>query len=211
MFQRLLWAGAALLMACGASPEVRVGEGKIPKIEGDRTFSVGTLVCGMPITDGNYTVTTKDVNGGADCEYAFDQVVEVVRASDYQQIPDLQGAGNLVQKIEIKVETLAFSDAMNDMPLDYNDSSRVKSLALNVEGQQVADKSTLSTLPATVTLSGAALNTIKVKVDARQPASVHATAVLTVAKMPPLPAQLKVVYKAQPTLVLGTGTVNLGQ
>ncbi len=211
MFKRLLTATALALCACGASPVVRVGEGKIPKIEGDKTFSLGTLVCGMPISDGNYTVTTRDVNGGADCEYSFDQLVEVVRASDYQQIPDLMGAGNLVQAVEIKVETLSFSDASNNMPIDYNDAARVKSLALNVEGQQVADKATLSKLPATVPLSGTALTNIKTKVDARQPASVHATAILVVAKMPPLPAQLKVVYKAQPTLVLGTGSVNLGQ
>ncbi len=210
MFKRLSAACVALLLACGASPEVRVGEGKIPKVSGNKTFSIGTHVCGDPIAADGYTVTSKEVNSGADCEYSFDQVVEVIRQSDYDTIGDLKLSSNLVQAIEFKVETLSFTDpAKNNMPLDYN--GYVKTLSLRVEGQEVADKSKLAMLPITVKLTGSALSTIKVKVDARQPASVHVTAVLVVPKSPPLPAELNVTYSAQPTLVLGTGTVNLGQ
>ncbi|MBL8953759.1 MAG: hypothetical protein JNK82_23490 [Myxococcaceae bacterium] len=208
MLKRLSAASVAVLCACGPA-EVRVGEGKIPKIEGDQTFTLGQYTCGNPITAQGYTVSTRSINGDADCEFTFDQLVEVIRAADYQNIPDLQGASNLVQKVELRVEALAFVDASNNMPLDYN--GYVKTLALNVDGQQVADKSTLASLPTTVALTGAALTNIKTRVDARQPASVHATAIMVVPKSPAPPPELKVTYKAQPTVVLGPGNVSLPQ
>ena len=188
------------LCACTAA-EVRIGEGKIPSIKGNDSITLGSYTCGQPISDDTYTVTT--VDRGADCEFNFDQDVTIISASDYQSIPDLMGSTNLVQAVEVTVKTLKFSDASNNMPLNVD--TYVKSVVLKIDGEQVATKSTLATLPATVKLSGTALNNIKARVDARQPASVHATATMVVPKMPAPPAELKVEYDAQPTVVLGAG------
>lgn len=195
----------ALCAAC-AAPEVRIGEGKIPSITGSDTITLGTYTCGQTLSSNEYTVTTTD--RGSDCEFNFDQDVTIISQADYQNIPDLQGSTNLVQAVEINVKTLKFADASNDMSLDLN--GYVKTVVLKIDGQQVATKDTLSKLPATVRLEGAALTNIKAKVDARQPATVKATATMVVPKSPAPPNQLKVEYDAQPTLVLGTGNINLG-
>lgn len=193
------------LCACTAA-EVRIGEGKIPSINGSDTITLGTYTCGQTLSSNEYTVTTTD--RGADCEFNFDQDVTIISQADYQNIPDLQGSTNLVQAVEITVKTLKFADASNNMSLDLN--GYVKTVVLKIDGQQVATKDTLSKLPTTVRLEGAALTNIKSKVDARQPATVKATATMVVPKMPAPPNQLKVEYDAQPTLVLGTGNINLG-
>lgn len=202
MFRR----SALLLSLCACSAaEVRIGEGKIPSITGSDSVTLGSYTCGQPIADDTYTVTT--VDRGADCEFNFDQNVTVISAADYQNIPDLQGSTNLVQAVEITVKTFKFSDASNNMALNLD--TYVKSVVLKVDGEQVATKATLAKLPATVTLSGTALTNIKAKVDVRQPATVRATATMVVPKMPAPPAQLKVEYDAQPTLVLGAGGIKL--
>lgn len=205
MFERRSALALLVFCACTAA-EVRIGEGKIPSITGSDTITIGTYTCGQTFTSNEYTVTTTD--RGADCEFNFDQDVTIISQTDYQNIPDLQGSTNLVQAVEITVKTLKFSDGANNMTLDLN--GYVKTVVLKIDGQQVATKDTLSKLPVTVRLEGTALNNIKAKVDARQPASVHATATMVVPKTPAPPNQLKVEYDAQPTLVLGAGKINLG-
>lgn len=208
MFKRLSALGLlALAAACGPA-EVRIGkEQGIPSISGSDTLNISSYTCGMPITSGEYTVTT--AVKGSDCEFTFDKVVTVVRAEDYEKIGDLKISANLVQAVEVEVKTLKFTDASNGTSLDLN--TYVKSASLKVDGEQVATKDTLASLPKTVRLEGAALTNIKAKVDARQPATVHATAVMLVPMSPRPPDQLKVEYDAQPTLVLGAGKINLGQ
>lgn len=205
MFKQV--SALVVVMSCACSaPEVRVGKAEgIPPISGSNAFSLGTYTCGMPIAAEGYTVTT--AVKGTDCEFTFDQVVNVIRESDYANVPDLKGTSNLLQAVELEVTKLAFTDAATSTSLDFN--NYVKAASLKIDGQQVADKSTLSSLPTTVRLEGAALNNIKAKVDARAPATAHATAVLLVPDMPKPPASLKVDYDAQPTLVLGTGSISL--
>lgn len=207
MFKRLSGLGVLALCACGTAGEVRVGADQgIPAIKGNTEFTLGNYTCGQPIAAQGYTVTT--TVKGTDCEFSFDQVVEVIRDSDYKNIPDLMGSSNLVQAIELEVKQLKFSDAATGTALSFD--TYVKSAALKIDGQQVADKSTLATLPTTVRLEGAALTNIKSKVDARLPASVHATAIMLVPSTPKPPDRLKVDYDAQPTLILGAGKINLG-
>jgi hypothetical protein len=208
MFKPLASVVALGLCACGSGAEVRVGAAQgIPAIKGSSQFTLANYTCGMPITAQGYTVTTTVV--GNNCQFNFDQVVTIIRDSDYKNIPDLQGSSNLVQAVELQVNKLAFSDATTGTSLDLN--TYVQSASLSVEGQQVADKSTLASLPTTVRLTGDALNNVKAQVDARMPASVHATAVMVVPQMPKPPDHLQVDYDAQPTLVLGTGSIKLGQ
>jgi hypothetical protein len=198
---------AACLALCACNPEVRVGASEgIPPIQGSSQFSLGNFNCGDAIDAGSgYTVTTMVT--GSDCTLSFDNDVQILKPSDYANIPDLKQASNLVQGVELQVTKLAFTDASNGMSLDFN--GYVKSVTLSVDGQQVADKSTLAMLPATVTLGGNALSQVKTAVDARAACSVHVTSVLVVPQMPKPPQQLKVDYDAQPTLVLGTGQIQL--
>jgi len=198
-------AGVLVVLGLGCGPvEVRLDETKgIPAVKGSTEVNMPALTCGMPITSGDYTITTRVVTGG--CELSFHQDVQVLKASDYQSIPDLQGASRLVQRVELQINKLAFADAATGQTIDA--STRITSATLSVNGQQVADKSILSALPKTVTLAGDALTTVKAAVDARQPASVHADCVVVVPDSPKPPDRLKIDYDAQPAIILGPGKV----
>lgn len=189
--------------ACGPV-EYRLDETKgIPPVTGSTEVQLGgSFTCGQPITSGQYMVTTKVVTGG--CELSFDQDVEVLKASDYSNIPDLQGASNLLQRVELTVKKLSFADGTG-AALDLQ--TRITSATLSVNGQVVADKATLSKLPAVVSLQGDALATVKAKVDARQPASVRARCVVVLPDMPAPPDKLKIDYDAQPAIILGPGKI----
>lgn len=195
------WVVAALTMwACGQAAEVRVDESKgIPPVKGSTEVALGSFTCGMPIVSGEVTVQTKVVTNG--CELSFDRDVPVIRAEDYTNIPDLKAATALVQRIELTVKRLAFTDAATSTPLDL--STRVTSAQLSVNGQLVAEKESLTSLPKTVTLSGAALDAMKSKIDARQPASVRTRVVLVLPNMPPPPQRLLIDYDSQPAIILG--------
>ncbi|MBK7864988.1 MAG: hypothetical protein IPJ65_41595 [Archangiaceae bacterium] len=207
MFKPLISLAVLALCACGSAAEIRVGKAQgIPQLKGSKDFDLGTFNCGDTFSSDGYTVTSAKV--GTDCELTFDQQVTLIRQSDYESIPDLKGTSNLVQAVELEVTQLAFADGTGTA-LDLN--GYVKTVELKVEGQKVADKSTLASLPTTVRLEGDALNTVKQAVAARTPAVVHATAVLVVPQSPAPPAHIKIDYDAQPTLVLGTGKINLGQ
>jgi len=200
-----LGTAVAVLLVCACGPaEVRLGEAEgIPPVKGTATIELSTFTCGQPITAGEYTVTTKVVTQG--CELSFDKDVEVVKAADYQRLPDLQGAANLVQRVELTIRTLSFKDGDSGAALDLD--TRVTSAELSINGQVVADKAALTALPKTVSLQGEALNGVKSKVDARQPASVRAKVVAVLPDTPAPPAKLKVDYDAQPALIVGPGQV----
>jgi hypothetical protein len=202
--KRTLLVAAVAVMACGGSPEIRVDETKgIPAVKGTTQIALASYTCGQPISSGDVTVTTTVVSGG--CQFSFDKDVPVLKTTDYNNIPDFQGATNLVQRVELTVKVLKFSDATTGTALDPG--TAITSASLSVNGQAVADKSTLTQLPKTVTLSGDALTQLKTKVDARQAASVHLTVVVVLPDTPKPPSQLKVDYDAQPALILGTGSL----
>lgn len=192
------------LAACGPV-EVRIDETKgIPSVKGDTEVSIPTnFTCGSTIPTGTKTVTTRTVADG--CEFTFDDTIEVLAASDYEQIPDLKVTSNIVQRIELSIKKLAFLDAATGTALDLN--TRVTSVVLSVNGQQVADKSTIASLPSVVSLEGSALAALKTKVDARQPASVAVKAVAVLPDMPRPPERLKIDYEAQPAIILGPGKI----
>lgn len=195
----LAWCG------CGsATVEVRIDETKgIPAVKGSTSVSIpSSFTCGTTIQSGAYTVNTRVVTGG--CEFSFDQTVEVLKASDYQSLPELKGATNLVQRIELTVKKLAFADG-NGVVLDL--ATRVTSATLSVSGQVVATKADLTALPRVVSLSGAALDGLKAQIDARSPASVKATCVVVLPDSPKPPDTLKIDYDAQPAIVLGPGKI----
>ena len=145
------------------------------------------------------------VPGG--CEFTFNDNVEVLKVSDYQEIGELKVASNLVQRVELTVKKLAFIDAATGTALDL--STRVTSVVLSVNGQQVADKAALTRLPKVVTLEGEALTGLKAKIDARQAASVAVKAVAVLPDMPRPPERLKIDYEAQPAIIIGPGAVKV--
>lgn len=204
------WFGAAVglgvaLVACGPA-EVRVDEKQgIPSIKGSTEVALGSYTCGQPLTAGDFTVTTTAVDGG--CGFFFDKDVPLLKTTDYQGIPELQGASNLVQRVELTIKTLAFADAATGTKLDVNTAITTAKLVVN--GQTVADKSALSQLPKTVSLSGDALTQLKTKVDARAAAGVHVLVDVVLPDSPKPPARLKIDYDAQPALILGTTGIKL--
>jgi hypothetical protein len=201
---RMLMLGL-VVGACGPA-EVRVDETKgIPPVKGTTEVSLQNFTCGMPITAGEVRVETKVVMGG--CELSFDRDVPVLKAEDYTNIPDLRAATALVQRIELVVKSLKFTDGATMQALDLN--TRVTSAQLSVNGQLVAEKATLTQLPRTVTLSGAALDQLKARIDARQAASVQTRVVMVLPTMPAPPQRLVVEYDTQPAIILGARAPSL--
>jgi hypothetical protein len=193
------------LLACGPL-EVRIDQSKgLPTITGTVTVDVpANFTCGTTITQAPYTVTTTKTATG--CSFAADQDVVLLKASDYSGIPELSGATNLVQRIELTVSQLTFTDATTSTVLDP--STRVTSATLTVNAQAlISNKSQLSTLPTTVTLSGTALTSLKASIDARTAASVHASAVVELPDTPAPPAKLKIDYTVLPAVILGPGKI----
>ena len=195
----VVWA----LAGCGPA-EIRIDETKgVPAVQGQTEITLGTFTCGQPIAAGTKSVATKVVAGG--CEFTFDDTLEVLKASDYSNIPELKGAANLVQRVEMTITKLTFTDGTSNAVLDL--STRVTSVTLAVNGQQVADKAALTHLPAVVSLTGDALTALKAKVDARQPASVAAKVVAVLPDTPAPPAKLRLDYDAQPAIIIGPGKI----
>lgn len=192
------------LSACGPA-EIRIDETKgVPSVKGDTEISISAnFTCGQPIPAGDKMVATRVVTGG--CEFTFDDTLQVLSASDYELIGDLKVTSNLVQRVELTIKKLAFVDGATGSALDLN--TRVTSVVLTVNGQKVADKAAIASLPAVVSLEGAALTALKAKIDARQPASVAVKAVAVLPDMPRPPERLKIDYEAQPAIIIGPGKI----
>ncbi len=205
MIKRTVVMLAALGMTACAPAEIRIDETQgVPEVKGSTEVTIpSNFTCGTAIAAGDKMVATRAVTGG--CEFTFDDTLQVLKASDYEAIPDLKGASNVVQRVELNVKKLAFTDAATGMTLDLN--TRVTSVVLSVNGQKVADKAAIASLPTVISLEGDALATIKAKVDARQPASVAVKAVAVLPDMPRPPDRLKIDYEAQPALIIGPGKI----
>jgi hypothetical protein len=205
MIKRTAVVLAALGITACAPAEIRIDETQgVPQVKGSTEVTIpSNFMCGTAIAAGDKMVATRAVTGG--CEFTFDDTLQVLKASDYEAIPDLRGASNVVQRVELNVKKLAFTDAATGMTLDLN--TRVTSVLLTVNGQKVADKAAIASLPTVISLEGDALSTIKAKVDARQPASVAVKAVAVLPDMPRPPDRLKIDYEAQPALIIGPGKI----
>lgn len=195
----------AILGACGPA-EIRIDETKgVPPVKGSTELTLEAFTCGQPITAGAATVTTKVVTGG--CELSIDKEAPVLAQADYAKIPDLQGASSLVQRVELTIKKLTFTDSATGTVLDLN--TRITSATFAVNGQQIADKASLVNLPKTVSLQGDALSPIKTKVDGKQPFNVQVKVVVVVPDSPRPPTKMKVDFEAQPAIIVGPGTIKL--
>ena len=193
----------SVLTGCGPA-EIRIDESRgVPAVQGSTTIALGTFTCGQPITAGSDTVSTRVVTGG--CELSYDRDVPLLTAKEYGSIPELKGVANLVQRVELKLSKLAFTDGDSGAVIDT--PTRITSVSMAVNGQLVADKSALSSLPRVISLQGDALTPLKAAVDARKPASVRVRVVVVVPDSPKPPAKLKVDYDAQPAVIVGPGKI----
>lgn len=203
--RRAVLTSLLLLSACGLfgpASDNRIDEADgVPNISGNETVDIPTnFTCGTPITSNGITVTTRAVSGG--CEFTLDQDVQVLKSSDYQQYSELTTIGSkLVKAVEINILTLDLTDASTGQKLDLQ--TRVTSATLSINGQQVAEKAQLANLPFVATLEGNALAPIKSKVEAKQPVSVRASAVVVLPNTPAPPAKLGIKYDAKPAIILG--------
>jgi len=203
---RLRALSAAVLLvsftSCGPA-EIRIDETKgVPPLEGRTEISLASYSCGQPIAAGSDTVQTRVVSGG--CELSYDRDVPLLKTSDYRSIPELKGVSGVVQRVELTISKLAFTD---DGGAALDVETRLTSVALSINGQLVADKAALKTLPKVVSLQGEALAPLKAAVEARQAASVRVRVIVVVPDSPAPPAKLKVDYQAQPAVILGPGKI----
>jgi hypothetical protein len=203
MRRTLLWLALA---SCGPI-ELRIDETKgVPSLKGQTEVAVDTtFTCGQSLMAGTKAVATRVVSGG--CEFTFDDSLSVLKPEDYGQIPELKTATNLVQRFEFSLKKLDLIDGTDGSKLDL--STRVTSVVMSINGQQVADKAALANLPFVVKLEGAALSALKAKIDQRAAASVTITSVAVLPNTPKPPARLKVDYEVQPAVILGPGSVKL--
>ena len=198
MRQRLAVLG--FVICAGCLPDIRVGpkEG-IKPVDGKIDFSFENFECGTPIPVDGFEAVTSKVAGG--CQIELQRDVTVVSSSDYERVNDLNGAGNLIKAVELKINKLAFTDTDAGKQVDL--ATRITDVQLTVNGQRVADKAALLRLPRTVLLTGAALDQVKEQLDSKKPVTIRVAALLTVPLDPPPPKRLHVEFQAQPTLVIG--------
>ncbi len=202
MLRRAVLMTVVALSACGPV-EFRIDESKgVPTLSGSTEVDLGSFTCGETLPAGDQQVKTRVVTGG--CEFTFDDSIEVLKASDYSAIGELSSTANLVQRVELNIKKLDFLDGAGSK-LDLQ--TGITSVTLSFNGQQVADKAALASLPRVVSLEGASLATLKAQIDARQNASVAVKAIAVLPDSPPPPAKLKISYDAQPALIIGPGKI----
>lgn len=203
MLRRSVMLAVLALAGCGPV-EFRIDESKgVPSVKGSTEIDLGTFTCGQTLPSGEGDVKTRVVPDG--CEFTFDESIDVLKPSDYQNIGEFASAGsNFVQRVELNVKKLDFLDG-NGTKLSLQ--TQITSATLSFNGQQVADKAALASLPRVVTLEGSALATLKSQIDARQTAKVSVKAVAVLPNDPPPPAKLKIDYDAQPAIVIGPGKI----
>lgn len=203
MLRRSVMLAVLALAGCGPV-EFRIDESKgVPSVTGSTEVELGTFTCGQTLATGEGDVKTREVPGG--CEFTFDESIDVLKPSDYQSIGEFASAGsNLVQRVELNIKKLDFLDG-NGTKLSLQ--TQITSATLSFNGQQVADKTALASLPRVVSLEGTALQTLKAQIDARQTAKVSVKAIAVLPNDPPPPAKLKIDYDAQPAIIIGPGKI----
>ncbi|MBK9262767.1 MAG: hypothetical protein IPM54_23560 [Polyangiaceae bacterium] len=194
---------ASSLFACDqisdALPELTLGkEDGIPPVSGSTKIDVPQdFKCGDPIVDPEkkYTVTTE---GTAEkCTFRFDQEVLALKASDYANRPELEGA-RLVKRVDIDVNKLAIADGATGEAL----------APIDMHGQ--AFGSTILTMddlgktpPYTKSVEGAPIDALKSKVANKEDIVIPIRVVVVVNMAPTPPAQIALDFDAQPNLVFG--------
>jgi hypothetical protein len=194
---------ACSLFACetisDALPEYTVGakEG-VPPVSGSTTIDVPQdFKCGEAINDPEmkYTITT---SGTAEaCTFTFKQDVMALKASDYADRPELEGA-RFVKRVDIEVKTLAVKDGSTGEKLAPED------LTGKAFGSTILTLADLeATPPFTKSVEGKPLEALKAKVENKQDIVIPIEVVIVVNMSPTPPAKIALDFDAQPNLVFG--------
>jgi hypothetical protein len=201
MTRPVLMCAVLALSGCGLL-EVHIDETRgVKPLSGTTTVDLPTsAVCTGTFTSNNVTVVATQVTGG--CQFTIDESLEVLKPSDYASISELSIVTNLLKRVELTIKTLAFTDVTTPPGVALDLTTQVDSATFTVNGQQIADRSTLTGLPKTVVLSGAALDPVKSAFNARHSIEVHVVVVVVI-KDGHRPSKLKIDFAAQPDFILG--------
>ena len=197
---RSLMFALPLVAACGLVPDVRLGaDAGIPAIAGSTTVDIPKdYKCGDPITDpaGKYKVTS---SGTAEkCTFAFKQDVVAVKASDYDNNPQLEGA-RVVNAIDLEVSKFAITD-----PATGKQPEGLLDLVGQAFDETILTKEDLTqTPPFTKTIDGPAVEALKSQVESKKDIVIPVNVQVVVNLSPAPPAKLHLDFEAQPVLSIG--------
>ena len=184
-------------------------EDGIPPIDGQTTVTLpANFQCGDAITSaGAYEITSELLNNG-NCLLHMEGEFEVVSQDLYSSVPELSGSTvDLVQAINLKVSTMALDDGANTIDLN----ATFDSFTVSVLDEQILDLPTIATIPTTVSLGQAALDSVKAGMATQQPVNVASVidAEIKAAALANFPQTINVDFVAQPEIIIGVSPLVL--
>lgn len=197
---RALLFSVPFAAGCGVIPDVKLGaDAGVPPISGSTTISIPQdYKCGDPITDPNSKYQVKSSGDIDSCTFTFDQDVTAIKAADYDNNPQLEGA-RVVNGVDIDVKKFAITDAATG-----KEPTGLKDLTGKAFDQVILTREDLKqTPPFTKTVEGDAVEKLKDQVQAKQDIVIPVNVVVVVSLNPAPPAKLQLDFDAQPNLLIG--------
>jgi hypothetical protein len=190
----------SILAGCGVRPDGTLGaDDGIPSVAGSTTITIPpNYMCGTPISDpeAGYEVTSSGTQDS--CTFVFHKDVVVLAAADYAGQPEIQGA-QFIRRVDFQVSQLAVTDGTG-AALSTDALLDLDGRAFDVTIFTEADLSIAP--PFTKSVEGPAVDALKSQIKAKADviAPVDVTVVVALVSAP---AQIGLVFEAQPELVLG--------
>ncbi len=185
--------------ACDGLTALTLGaEDGIPPIQGSTTIDIPQdFKCGAPIEDPNkkYTVTSSGTQEA--CVFTFKQEVVALKAADYANKPELEGA-RFVNSIDIDVNKLGVRDAATGdklTPIDLNGKAFDTTI--------LTKEDLARTPPYTKTLTGAPVDALKSTIQEKKDLVIPVDVMLVVNLAPTPPAKIGLDFDAQPEINFG--------
>ncbi|UQA62696.1 hypothetical protein [Polyangium aurulentum] len=191
-----------LLTACEQISELTEitldGEDGIPPIEGSTAIDIPQdFQCGDPIEDPNDKYTVKSSGTADKCTFTFQQDVVALKAADYSNRPELEGA-RFVKSIDIEVKKLGVKDAATGKelaPIDLNG----KAFDTTILTKEDLTKAP----PYTKTITGAPIDALKANIEQKRDVVIPVNVAVVVSLAPMPPAKIGLEFDAQPAINIG--------
>lgn len=197
---RALLFSLPLAAGCGVLPDVRLGSDVgIPVISGSTTIAIPQdYECGDPITDpnGKYKVTSS--GKASECTFSFKQDVVAIQASDYDSIPQLEGA-RVINGIDLDVTSFAVRDPATDKEPTGLLSLDGKAFGVTILTEDDLDEAP----PFTKSVTGEPVEALKSQVQAKQDIVIPVDVQVVVDLSSAPPEKLELDFEAQPNLIIG--------